>query len=471
VELADQQKRALNTNARYLYVKAGNQSGKSELGAFKAACEALQRFPDGYTGYRAKKHGKLNRAFDRVIWCLAPNNLMVRDTAQQRLLGNVGAGATGQGLIPADRILDLQMARGVAGSVDTAIIRDDMGGSSAIQFRSYEMSRDALQGQPVDHIWLDEMLTDMPMFNEFLARGTATSGSIWLTATPRKQQSPVALWWREEGHAERQTVRMSTRETTHLSVEQVASMEAAYSPIERKTRIEGEDFAGGGLVLFAPKDDVGMDRPLSSFPNWMRKIIGFDPSHGGLSESAHPAGVVFCLWDPTVKIFYVVDAFRERHLLPEQLAARIKQTPWADAPVAWGHGERQGTSTGESYAAMYKRLGLRMLGTHATLPGGGYSLDVSFDIIQQEVSNGRLKINRHLHDLWDELGGLERDDNGKIIAIRDDILSALRYAHMMRNYARETLGPYDRVSSEELNRRLNSKQSSHRGDDFDLFMT
>ncbi len=182
-----------------------------------------------------------------------------------------------------------------------------------------------------------------------------------------------------------------------------------------------------------------MDRPLSSFPSYFHKIIGFDPSHGGMSESAHPAGAVFCLSDRGSDVFYVVDGFKEKHLHPEQLASRILRRPeWGNAPVAWGAAETQGTAKdGKSYQQLFKELGLKMLSTWATNPSGGLSLDVSFDLLQQAISNGKLKINRHLVDLWDEIAGLERDEDNKIIASRDDLLSALRYAFMMRKSARE----------------------------------
>jgi phage terminase large subunit-like protein len=321
VHLADQQKAVVNSSARYTAAIAGNQSGKTHVGAFRVACEALNRYPEWHTGRRVPKP-KIDRSFDRVIWCVAPTNQLVRDAAQTRLHGSLLSGGQGQGLIPADRIESLHASRGIAGLVDTAVIRMDDDGACALQFRSYDMSRDSLQSQAVDGIWLDEMLTDMSLFTEFLARGTATDGWILLTATPLRQQSPVSRWFREPGKSDRLVLRMSTRNTSHLSEEAVASMERNYYAQERRTRIDGEDYAGGGLVLQAPRDVVGCSRRLEDFPKSARTITGIDPSHGGLSESAHPAGVVHCVWDDQSNVFYVIGAWKQQHLLPEQLAAR-----------------------------------------------------------------------------------------------------------------------------------------------------
>lgn len=140
--------------------------------------------------------------------------------------------------------------------------------------------------------------------------------------------------------------------------------------------------------------------------------------------------------------------FREQHLLPELLARRVLDTHWRRAPVAWGAAERQGTgNAAESYALMYKRLGLQMLPSHATLPGGGTALDPAYDLIQSAMSTGKFKLALDFYDLWDEISGLERDENGKIISIRNDILDAVRYAYLSRKQSRavdcSAADPYD----------------------------
>jgi hypothetical protein len=81
---------------------------------------------------------------------------------------------------------------------------------------------------------------------------------------------------------------------------------------------------------------------------------------------------------------------------------------------------------------MYKRLGLNMLGTFATHPGGGFALEPSLDQIEQMMAGGKLKIARKCVDLLEEISGYERDETtGKPIPLRDDLIAALRYAVMM----------------------------------------
>ena len=45
---------------------------------------------------------------------------------------------------------------------------------------------------------------------------------------------------------------------------------------------------------------------------------------------------------------------------------------------------------------------------------------------------GKLAIAGHNHELLDELRNYHRDDNFKIVKQREDLVSALRYAIMMR---------------------------------------
>ena len=51
------------------------------------------------------------------------------------------------------------------------------------------------------------------------------------------------------------------------------------------------------------------------------------------------------------------------------------------------------------------------------------------------MSKGLFKIFKGNHDVIDEIGNYHRDDKGRIVKVRDDLLDAIRYAYMMRRYA------------------------------------
>jgi phage terminase large subunit-like protein len=434
VELAPQQNEAINSPYRYSLIQAGNQSGKTHAGAIWTTLRCLRRTLPGSTAYPMPPV-RTDGTFGQVVWCLAPTNQMVRDGVMLRLLGDVGGGRIGTGFIPADRVVSYTKAHAISGLVDTAVIKADDGSLSALRFKSYDQSREALQSEPVSAIWCDELLDDEAQWNELIARGTATSGGILMTATPKKQQSPVMRWFKAGG-PDRKIYRMSTRKTIHLTDEQVDAMARNYSPLELKTRLEGDEYQGGGLVLVTNKEMSGTDRHASTYHEYMLRIVGLDPHHGGMSENANPTAVIYCCWNSVDDVLNVVGGWKQKHISPEQAVARIKQTSWANAPVAWGRAEKQGTGSGGTYHDMYANLGLKMLPTYAALPDGSLSLELTFDLLQNAMMSGKLKISNDFFELWDEINSLERDEHNRIIERHDDLLAALRYAYLCRKRAK-----------------------------------
>ena len=65
---------------------------------------------------------------------------------------------------------------------------------------------------------------------------------------------------------------------------------------------------------------------------------------------------------------------------------------------------------------------------------------------------GKFKVFAGLRDLLDEVLQYHRDDKGRIVKVRDDMLDAMRYAYMMRRFAvaRGEVGPPKRVHVEPI---------------------
>ena len=430
INYSPKQRELLNSTATALYAKTSNQFGKTLMAAGMATFQTTQIFPPWYKGW---KQPKLNliRPHSMIVWCFSTSGQMTRDGIQSRILGDVASGQIGTGMMPAENIVSLQMGRGIAGSVDSAVIRRADSSTAVIRFKSYEQGREAAQSESVDLVICDEMPTDMGLWSEILARTTATGGRILLTATPRKQQSGIAQWFKEPGHPERQTVTATIHDALHISEAQRNAMIENYrnNPLEAATRLYAADYAGGGLVFQTGMEQIVSGRDPSTFPSYWKWIIGLDPSHGGLSESSHPSAAVLCAYDPDAKVIYIVDCLRMHRALPTTLVASILSWPNGDAPVAWGSAENQGSgSAAESFAQLYKRLGLRMLSSHAE----PVALSAGLTMMEEKFATGKLKVARHLNDWWEEFHSYERDENsGKPIAVRDDLMSATRYAVLM----------------------------------------
>lgn len=85
-----------------------------------------------------------------------------------------------------------------------------------------------------------------------------------------------------------------------------------------------------------------------------------------------------------------------------------------------------------------------MLDEHATHEQGGNGVEAGIMEMLERMQTGRLKVFRHLEDWMSEFRLYHRKD-GKIVKERDDLMSATRYAIMMKRFASpEPTGPIDR---------------------------
>jgi hypothetical protein len=73
-----------------------------------------------------------------------------------------------------------------------------------------------------------------------------------------------------------------------------------------------------------------------------------------------------------------------------------------------------------------------MLPKHAENKGDGYALEPAIADMYESMATGKFTIASHCNELIEEYLSYHRDEDLKIVAIRDDVLSAVRYAHMMR---------------------------------------
>lgn len=81
-----------------------------------------------------------------------------------------------------------------------------------------------------------------------------------------------------------------------------------------------------------------------------------------------------------------------------------------------------------------------MMETHAHWPAikgsqGGLSVESGIWQMLQDMRDGRFKVFSNLVEWFEEKRLYHRDDHGKIVKERDDLISATRYAYMMQRYA------------------------------------
>src|SRR5215471_8683198 len=103
-------------------------------------------------------------------------------------------------------------------------------------------------------------------------------------------------------------------------------------------------------------------------------------------------------------------------------------------PLAWPHdGLTHEKGSGLALADVYRRLGAPMLGKNAHNHGSdNYHVEPAVEEMIGYMKRGQFAIASHMGELAEEVLQYHRDEDYKIVRLRDDLISAVRYAFMMR---------------------------------------
>lgn len=395
---------------------AGNQNGKTHVGAYEAACHLTGLYPEDWKG----------RRFDKPTrgWIAGETSLVVRDVQQKKLCGEPGVeDAFGTGMIPKDLFVDKpSLARGITDAYDTIQVRHVSGGVSVARFKSYEQGRTKFQGETLDWLWFDEE-PPLEIYSEGLTRTAATRGITFMTFTPLQGPTAVVNRFLDEPSPYRGVITMTIDDALHITQDERERLVASWPAHEREARARGTPMLGAGRIFTAPEESI-LEEPIINVPAHWRKLWGID---FGID---HPFGAVLILWDLDADVIHVHHAYRVKDALPIQHADAMKKIG-AAVPVAWPNDGNIRRDDGKPMADHYKRHGLLMQPSHATWQDGSVSTEAGIMEIDEREKSGRLKYASHLSDLLEERRMYHRKD-GKIVKIKDDLLSALRVAIMAK---------------------------------------
>jgi hypothetical protein len=148
----------------------------------------------------------------------------------------------------------------------------------------------------------------------------------------------------------------------------------------------------------------------------------------------HPTAAAWLAWDRDADVIYVYDVYAKSKETPVIHSAAIRSRgPWI--PVAWPHdGLQHDKGSGVQLAQQYRDNAVNMLPDKATFEDGSNGVEAGVAEMLDRMKTGRLKFASHLELLWTEFNGYHRKD-GQIVKEDDDILSAIRYALMMKRHA------------------------------------
>ena len=172
---------------------AANRVGKTwGVGGYEMALHLTGRYPEWWEGAR----------FGEPIdaWAAGDTSETTRDIVQLALTGvggDGGEGELGTGLIPGEDIVgEPTHRRGIAGALDTVVVRHQSGGKSKLGFKSYDQGRKKFQGTAKHVVWLDEE-PPLDVYTECLTRTMTVNGLMLCTFTPLEGMTEVARMFYE----------------------------------------------------------------------------------------------------------------------------------------------------------------------------------------------------------------------------------------------------------------------------------
>ena len=397
---------------------AGNQLGKTLAGAAEAAMHLTGQYPDWWQGKR----------FTKPIVMLAGSESyeLTRDGVQRLLVGPPEQEENwGTGYIPGDTIASTSRRAGVPNALEIVSVKHVSGGYSSLQFKAYEQGRGKWQATTVDYVWFDEEPPEDVYF-EGITRTNATRGLIAVTFTPLKGMSSVVARYIMEQSPDRHVTTMTIDDAGHYTDVDKQRIIASYPPHEREARTKGIPSLGSGRIFPIAEEDIVID-PIPISKHWAQL--------GGIDFGwDHPFGAARCAWDRDNDVFYVIANYRQREATPIIHAAALRE--WGNwLPFAWPHdGLQHSKDSGEQLAEQYKRQGLSLLPERATFDDGTNGVEAGVSEMLQMMQTGRWKVFSNCVEWIEEFRLYHRKD-GKIVKERDDVLSASRYALMMKRFA------------------------------------
>ncbi len=259
---------------RNRWVFGGNRSGKTECGAVESVWLALGIHP-----YRQNR--------DNVFgWVVSVSQQVQRDVAQAKILK----------YLPSRYIFDIIMREGKRSSpqygvIDHIIVKNELGGTSKIGFKSCDQGREKFQGASLDFVWFDEE-PPKDIYDECRMRVFDKCGDIFGTMTPLKGLTWVydEIELNQSNNPEVWCEYMQWSDNPYLDKREVKAMESVVSKEEQQSRRFGKFSTGEGLVYPEFDQNVHVIDPFDVPKEWQSNI-SIDP---GLNN-------------PTSCHFYAVD--------------------------------------------------------------------------------------------------------------------------------------------------------------------
>lgn len=269
---------------RNRWVFGGNRSGKTECGAVE--CVYMAR---GIHPYRENRK-------DVCGWVVSLSTQVQRDVAQKKILR----------YLRRDWIEEIVMLSGRRdapedGIIDFIRVKNVLGGTSVIGFKSCDQGREKFQGASLDFVWFDEE-PDESIYRECRMRVFDRKGDIFGTMTPLKGLTFVhrEIFLNQRGDDEVWYEFIEWADNPYLDADEIAALEKSMDERTLQSRRYGRfATAAEGLVYPEFDEQIHVIEPFAVPADW-QDIISIDP---GLNNplSAHWYAVDY---DDNVYVIY-----------------------------------------------------------------------------------------------------------------------------------------------------------------------
>lgn len=406
---------------------AANRVGKTQSSCVELAYHLTGIYPEWWNGI----------TFDFPInaWALGVSGEQIRDVLQNELFGTLDRENFSGNLIPTSMITDITRSMTPKLAKDVHV-KHKSGGESVVSFKSYSQGQNVLMGSSVDYALIDEEPQDPEIYPQVLTR-TATGnkgkgGYTVLSFTPENGSTPLVCQFMNNLQDGQNLINVTWDDAPHLTEETKVQLLAAIPEYQRDMRSKGIPLMGSGQVFPVDESEIKCD-PIPIPDHWAR-IKGVDFGHD------HPMALACCAWDRDNDIFYVYDSFRRSYKGKDEdplvsfSDAINKRKDWI--PVSWPHdGLQHEKLSGVQIAQQFKDEGkVNMLPYRATFEDGSSNVEPGIMEMYSRMKSGKFKVFNTLSEWFEEFRLYHRKD-GKINKINDDLISATRYALMMRRYA------------------------------------
>ena len=275
---------------RNRWVFGGNRSGKTECGAVESVWMARGIHP-----FRQNRK-------DVFGWVVSVSQQVQRDVAQAKILKYLSPRF----------IEDIVMQEGKRSSpeygiIDYIIVKNALGGTSKIGFKSCDQGREKFQGASLDFVWFDEE-PPKDIYEECRMRIFDKRGDIFGTMTPLKGLTWVydEIELNEKDDPQVWCEYMQWEDNPYLDKGEIEAMCKSVSASDQLSRRYGKFSTGEGLVYPEFDQSVHVVDPFDIPKEW-QATISIDPG----------------LTNPTCALFFAVDFDGVIYVVDEHFEAGV----------------------------------------------------------------------------------------------------------------------------------------------------